>query len=319
MPLFGSPNIDKLKAKKDVPRLIKTLSHRDSRVRWAAATALGELGDTQAVEGLLSALNHPDEGVRVAVMTALGESKDVRAVTPLVSLLSNKSGEVRKAAVLALNKILPTAISQEQPPMESVVEGLLAALNDREMEVAVLAAKLLGSMKITQAVTPLIGLLSRGSFDVIKAAATALGQIGDSQAFEPLVKQLIVIGTAKEVGSALAEIDAQRAVPILSSALFSSRDSDKCVAVAHALGHTRDAQAIEPLAQAIDRFAGSPSVAQAAVSALGEIGRELTDSPERQRVIEILQEVQRKQSGYQNIRDQAMWALNSMAAKTKGN
>ena len=44
MPLLGPPDVAKLKAKGDVPGLIKALGRqRDSAVRRAAATALGHL------------------------------------------------------------------------------------------------------------------------------------------------------------------------------------------------------------------------------------------------------------------------------------
>jgi HEAT repeat protein len=44
MPLFGPPDVAKLKAKGDVPGLIKALGReKDSAVRQAAATALGHL------------------------------------------------------------------------------------------------------------------------------------------------------------------------------------------------------------------------------------------------------------------------------------
>jgi HEAT repeat protein len=44
MPLFGPPDVAKLKAKGDVPGLIKAPGRdKDSAVRQAAATALGHL------------------------------------------------------------------------------------------------------------------------------------------------------------------------------------------------------------------------------------------------------------------------------------
>ncbi|MCC7162462.1 MAG: HEAT repeat domain-containing protein [Anaerolineae bacterium] len=50
MPLFGPPNIEKLKAKHDVNGLIKALGdQKNSDLRAKAAKALGEIHDTQAV------------------------------------------------------------------------------------------------------------------------------------------------------------------------------------------------------------------------------------------------------------------------------
>jgi len=59
--LFGEtralkPNVEKMKTKKDVNGLIKALKYNDAKVRYDAATALGELGDLRATEPLIHAL-----------------------------------------------------------------------------------------------------------------------------------------------------------------------------------------------------------------------------------------------------------------------
>jgi HEAT repeat protein len=57
MPLFGPPGVAKLKAKGDVPGLIKALGRqKNSAVRQAGATALGHLCDARAVEPLIRRL-----------------------------------------------------------------------------------------------------------------------------------------------------------------------------------------------------------------------------------------------------------------------
>ena len=44
MPLLGPPDVEKLKAKKDVKGLIKALRYeKDVKVRYSAAVALGQL------------------------------------------------------------------------------------------------------------------------------------------------------------------------------------------------------------------------------------------------------------------------------------
>ena len=53
MPIFGSPNIEKLLAKRDVKGLIDALDYKDASVRKAAITALAEIGDVRMVESLL--------------------------------------------------------------------------------------------------------------------------------------------------------------------------------------------------------------------------------------------------------------------------
>ena len=58
MPLFGSPNIEKLKSKRDVKGLIKALGYlKNANIRFKAAQYLGNIADPRAVEPLIAALN----------------------------------------------------------------------------------------------------------------------------------------------------------------------------------------------------------------------------------------------------------------------
>lgn len=50
MPLFGPPDVQKMKAKRDVNGLIKALSTKNSaQIRKEAAEGLGEIGDALAL------------------------------------------------------------------------------------------------------------------------------------------------------------------------------------------------------------------------------------------------------------------------------
>jgi len=69
------PNVEKMKAKKDVKGLIKALRYEDRDVRRAAVYALEEIGDARAVEGLRQALKHEDVGLRMYVAEALQKIK----------------------------------------------------------------------------------------------------------------------------------------------------------------------------------------------------------------------------------------------------
>jgi len=62
--LFGPPNIERLRAKADVARLVEALSYpKDSAVRSAAAEAIGALGAAAGRAGLVAALADADAGV----------------------------------------------------------------------------------------------------------------------------------------------------------------------------------------------------------------------------------------------------------------
>jgi HEAT repeat protein len=108
MPLFKfsrRPNVQELKTQGDVDGLIEALNYQeDPNIRLAAASALGKVGDTQAVDPLVAALDD-QQGVNEVAALALGELGDPRAVEPLAKTLVDENWEVRSSAAKALGKI----------------------------------------------------------------------------------------------------------------------------------------------------------------------------------------------------------------------
>ena len=104
MPLFGPPNVEKLKAKRDVKRLIKALQYpEDYRVRDAAARALGAIGDPRAIEPLVTAMNNT--GAFSPIPEALAKIGGPRTVELLIESLSHSNFLVVLNAVSALGRI----------------------------------------------------------------------------------------------------------------------------------------------------------------------------------------------------------------------
>ena len=64
MGIFGPPNIEKLKTRKNIKGLIKALKDKDENVRYYAAKALGWIGDSRAVEPLIEILRDEEKWVR---------------------------------------------------------------------------------------------------------------------------------------------------------------------------------------------------------------------------------------------------------------
>jgi HEAT repeat protein len=108
MPIFKfsrQPNVQQLKSKGDVDGLIEALGYQDDHnVRLAAATALGRIGNSRAVDPLISALEDQPRIREVAVM-ALGEIGDPRAVESLISALEDDDWELRSTIAKSLGKI----------------------------------------------------------------------------------------------------------------------------------------------------------------------------------------------------------------------
>jgi HEAT repeat protein len=236
--LFGPPDVENLKSKRDIKGLEKALTYQqDENIRSSAAKALGELKSMQSVESLITTLKDNEWHVRKAAATALGQIGDARAVYPLIS--THKHVDVRNAAIDALAKIGVPA-----------VESLLTAINNehKEIDLRRMAISALGKIRDTRAVEPLIAALRNGDINIVWDAAEALGKIGDTRAVEPLIVVLENIKNGfvrKTVIKALGLIGDVRAVKPLIAVL--SVDAT----AADALGLIGDARAVEPLIAAL--------------------------------------------------------------------
>lgn len=120
--IFNSrPDVLALKSKGDIDGLIEALNYdKDHNLRISAAWALGELGDSSAIEPLIDALDDR-KLVKDVIAKALGEIGQPQAVEPLLDLLGDESWEVRGTAAKSLGKIGDTR----------AVEPLIKTLGDK--------------------------------------------------------------------------------------------------------------------------------------------------------------------------------------------
>jgi len=132
-----------------VPPLLARLEGAETAAeRWAAADALGRIGDSRAVARLLRALEDPAMTVRRASIVALLRLEAMNAVPRIARRLEeDQSGGVR-----------------------------------------MIAAGVLGKFEDPRAVPALVRALGDVQWYVRQAAATALGQIGDRRAIAALEK-----------------------------------------------------------------------------------------------------------------------------------
>ena len=144
-----------------VEPLIKILNDLNSNVRWAAAEALKKIGES-AVEPLIESLK--DEKIRILAAVALGEIGDFRAVEPLIESLKDDYPKAQWAAAEALQKIGKTA-----------VEPLIESLKDERARIPAVVA--LGEIGDSRAVEPLTKILQDKNADVRWAAMNALEKI----------------------------------------------------------------------------------------------------------------------------------------------
>jgi len=258
MPLFGPPNVERLKAKGDVQGLIKALGYiKDANIRWASAGALGELGDVQAVEPLIAALKGQDEDMRRASAGALGQIGDVRAVEPLIAALKDQDEDVRRASARALGQIGDVR----------AVESLVVAFKDEGSYVREAATEALVEFG-EAAVEPLVALFEEDK-DVRGAASEALVKIGPA-AVKPLVPLLKNEDVREAALEALEKIGPAAVKPLAS--LLESKDMRE--AASEALIKIGPA-AVDSL---VALLGGDYPVRKAASEALLEIGPAAVDS-----------------------------------------
>ncbi|MBI4673448.1 MAG: HEAT repeat domain-containing protein [Chloroflexi bacterium] len=227
MPLFGPPNIEKMKAKRDVNGLIKTLGYqKDNSVQTTAAYELGKLGDPRAVEPLIAALENSKTFLPATAANALGKLGDPRAVEPLIAALKSSDSFLQENAADALGKLGdPRA-----------VRPLIAAHNDASSNFTLRGSAMRALKKIgTTTIEPLIVALTDSDKNVRICAADALGEIGDPHAVEPLmavfkdsdesvrtgaVRALSKIGDARAVEPLIAALEDKRVNEVAAKALL---------------------------------------------------------------------------------------------------
>jgi HEAT repeat protein len=250
--------------------LIKTLADQEDYVRGAAAQALGQLGDVRAVEPLIKTLADQKDYVRGAAAAALGQLGDVRAVEPLVNALVDQDNPVRLAVATALRQLGQPHWSQWFKGDDDdfsrlgtsrnarAFELLIQALSERDWRMHKAAAKALGELGDARAVEPLIKTLADKSCligDVREAAAEALGRLGDTRAVEPLMQSLSghEIAVRKAAAAALGRLGDARAVEPLIKALKEKREDVRETA-AMALGQFGDTHAVEALIETVSKL-----------------------------------------------------------------
>ncbi|ODS40580.1 hypothetical protein BEH94_07890 [Candidatus Altiarchaeales archaeon WOR_SM1_SCG] len=191
--LSGPPNMATLKSNKDVEGLIKALKYKrdsnyykDEMIRSEAAMALGEIGDTRAVDPLIHALSDKSSDVRLVSVSALGMIGDTRAIEIFIPVLMDRDCDLklRLRLVWALGMI-----------GEPAVDALIHALeNTSDLDVREGITMVLGAIGDVKAVEPIIHSMEDGWSR--EKAADALVLIG-KPAVKPLTHALRDDGALK--------------------------------------------------------------------------------------------------------------------------
>jgi len=147
-----------------------------SRRRNAAMEALTR-GGPRSIPALLRALRSDDPELVMFATNVLGRARDPAAIPHLVALLDHEDSNVAQGAIDALAQL------RAGTAVESLVKTL-----DRDPWLRFSAVQALGEIGDSQAVGPLVALLSDDSIRL--GVIEALGKIGSTEALEALARLL---------------------------------------------------------------------------------------------------------------------------------
>jgi HEAT repeat protein len=237
-------------------------------VRAAAATALGRIGDAQAVQPLLATIHDQDPYVRTEATAALARFHTTAALPAFRDALRSDDVIDRLSAVRAYADVmrLPNA-------SPTLVDLVLERLGDEDAAVADTARVGLRTLAHERAVPAAITALSHDASAVRLGAAELLSERTDARAVEPLVNLLLKVDEPTNVHNAVRkavganveyfDLPAQRAAATNPT----HPDRIKATRVLAALG---DASAIECVQSAL--VDGDASVRIAAARAASDLG-----------------------------------------------
>jgi len=213
-------------SQQSVAALFTALQTPDVDVRVRAAWALGQVGGPEAESRLIGSLNDPDPCVRRAAVQALGKMGSAAAVAPLTRGLQDRIPRVRQRAAEALGRTCLRL--NDVSLLTSTVPLLVQALQDGDAGVRKCAAEMLGLLRDSQALAPLVTLLNDPVAGVRSGAALGLGLLKDAQAVDPLLVALRspFPGVRWSAAVALGQIGDRRSLAALTAA---AQDGDAAV------------------------------------------------------------------------------------------
>jgi HEAT repeat protein len=234
-------------------------------LRDAIAQALGAIGEP-ALQTLIHALDDPDPWVSCAAARALGQIGDPQAIAPLAALTKTDQSTVRSFATQALAKIadvraVRAALTTDEAPRafwklmalkeidESTLQQLQGLLNDPDARIRDQAAEVLSHLGD-----------ERNEQNFAASFRTVVWSTPEHASSEP----------SHESGpqAQASPLGGEQIAPLLTA--LDDPVADVRLAAAEALGKAGDASAIPALSQALQD--GDSRVRAAAARAMGEVG-----------------------------------------------
>jgi HEAT repeat protein len=210
MPLFGSPDVEKLIEKRDIKRLAKVLADDDQAIRDRAVQGLIEIGDPTAVPfvvgevrahqqdavieagvkvlrelgavavpTLVAGLQSGREDARAGYAALLGRMGAEYGLAPLIEKSRDPNPEMRAIAAMGLGLV---AAPEAQSRLAEMVSG------DDSIEGRSYAGFAMATHKVPGAYETLMGQLDSSDPASRALAATNLGLLGDLRATDRITQ-----------------------------------------------------------------------------------------------------------------------------------
>jgi HEAT repeat protein len=181
-----------------VPYLVNALKRPDGLVVQRVCWALGDIGDTAAVEPLIGVTTHSRWQVREQAVGALGKIGDRRGQQAVMSALNDPIGQVRKAAAVSCGKL----------QVEQSIEQLVHMLGDDFYGARLAAVEALLKLDTDKVVTTLADSLNSANELVGDLGCYLLGQFGTDAALDLLMSQTGSADPDRRAHAAIALIKA---------------------------------------------------------------------------------------------------------------
>lgn len=271
MGLFGSPNVKKLKDKKDIEGLIKALAfEKDKHIGQTAAEALISIGKP-AVIPLCKALKDSNPSVCVFAAWSLGEIGDAQSIGALSIAMTNQNPFVRGSAAKALGEIgdasavdgLCTAFKENR----TYYDGIAKVDQSGKLIIANTPSDYQPGEKIVEALVKLGGASASPLCSImIEAGSKAASSTIDANIFERTAELLVRIGESAvkplcavlkdnhwnvqmKAKEALVKIGQASVNPLIT--LLKDGNSSASSLAASALGEIGDIRAVDPLLEVL--------------------------------------------------------------------
>ena len=333
--------LGEIKDARAVDTLIVSLKDGNPDIRNNAAEALGKIRDVRAIDSLVAALKDKKSSVQqsanAAIKNTLQQLKDTRAVEPLITLLNHDEPAIRRFAVETLGGIPDPRVSDHlilalkdnnadirESAAESLrktgspaVEPLIKTLRGNDINITVIAIRILGDIRDTRSVEPLIDVLEFKSRKPVQEeaqlryeAAKALGKMKSISAIQPLINTLK--DNDSHVRESAAEALREIGTPSVQYLIEALEDENIHIRIGAVilLGDLRDNRAMEALIDmmATDFFKKSWMLRSEIAKAFGKIGDPFAIQP--------LQKLSNDRDSY--VREIAISALDEIEKKASG-